>query len=170
MAQQLADARARVRDQTSRPSAMNALSDGAANTPGCADIEPAVLASSPEIEHVIADGDADARGGRLGREHAVRQVLDREVAVGRRDEGAQRGVVGVEPLSSLCRVVIPAWQAQTRNPFDLVPDSTGFRRPELLARFSRLVRIKALLEAVPAVGVVVLQRRELAAYCVTRCG
>ena len=76
---------------------MNGLSDGAANTPSSTDIEPAILLELPEIEHVIADRDADARGEAVpGREHAVGEVLDREIGGGiDRDEGAEGGIVGM---------------------------------------------------------------------------
>ena len=40
---------------------MKALSDGAAEHAELADIEPAILLELPEIEHVVADRDADAR-------------------------------------------------------------------------------------------------------------
>ena len=62
-----------------------------------ADIEPAVLLELPEIEHVIADRDADARGEAVpGGEHAVGQILDREIGGGiDGDEGAEGGIVGM---------------------------------------------------------------------------
>ena len=61
------------------------------------DVEPAILRELPEIQHVIADRDADPRGEAiLGGEHAVREILDREVGRGvDGDEGAQFGVVGM---------------------------------------------------------------------------
>jgi hypothetical protein len=47
------------------------------------DIKPAVLFEFPEIEHVIANRDANARGEAVpGGEYAVREVLDREVGDG----------------------------------------------------------------------------------------
>ena len=57
-----------------------------------------------KIEHVIADRDPDPRGGRGGRrEHAVRQVLDREVGGGIDwDEGAKRGIVGMGQIFRSC--------------------------------------------------------------------
>ena len=76
---------------------MKGLSEGAEKTPSATDIEPAVLLELPEIEHVVADRDADARREAvLGGEHAVGEILDREVG-GRvdGDEGAEFGVVGV---------------------------------------------------------------------------
>src|SRR5436190_24178596 len=61
------------------------------------DVEPAVLRELPEIEHVIADGDTDARGETvLGGEHAVGEILDREMGIGRDvDKGAEFGIVGM---------------------------------------------------------------------------
>jgi hypothetical protein len=51
----------------------------------------------PQIEHMIADRDTDARGQTvLGGEHPVREILDRKVGGGVDwDEGAEGGIVGV---------------------------------------------------------------------------
>src|SRR6478735_1608754 len=45
-----------------------------------ADIEPGVLLQLPEIEHEIADRDADTRGEAIaGGEHTEGEILDREI-------------------------------------------------------------------------------------------
>src|SRR6185312_11425000 len=61
-----------------------------------ADIQPAILLELPEVEHVVADRNADSRGETVRGEYAIRQILDRKVRCRiDRNEGAQRGVVGV---------------------------------------------------------------------------
>ena len=75
---------------------MNGLSVGLREHADLAEGEAAVLLQLPEIEHVVADRDADARREPARGEHAVGEVLDREVGSGvDRDEGAELGVVGV---------------------------------------------------------------------------
>ena len=58
---------------------MNALSDGSREHADLAKGEAAVLLQLPEIEHEVADRNADARRQPAGGEHAVREILDREV-------------------------------------------------------------------------------------------
>ena len=149
------------------------------------DVEPAVLRELPEIEHVIADRDADARGEAvLGGEDAVGEILDREVGSGRDgDEGAEFGVVGMghgisAEFLRLYPPVIAGMRhlAQARNPWshltsdarDAIPGSR-FARPGMTADVtSRLVRIEPLLQSLPAIGVIVLQRRRLSPHARSR--
>ena len=94
--QKLADPRARARPDL-WPQRHERIELRRGEYRGLDDIEPAILRELPEIEHVIADRDADARGEAvLGGEHAVREILDREVGIGRDvDEGAEVGIVGM---------------------------------------------------------------------------
>ena len=96
VAQKLADPRPRLGPDL-RPERHEGIERGAREHAERADIEPGILFELPEIEHVIADRDTDARGETvLRREHAVGQVLDREVGGGGDgDKGAEAGVVGM---------------------------------------------------------------------------
>jgi hypothetical protein len=59
-------------------------------------IDPAGLREFPEVEHVIADRNPDARRQSLCGEHAIREILDRKVRFGiNRYERAEFWVVGV---------------------------------------------------------------------------
>src|SRR5207302_10408441 len=114
--QKLADPRARARPHF-RPQRHERVELRRGEHCGLDDIEPAVLRELPEIEHVIADGDTDARGEPvLGGEYAVGEVLDREGGSGRDvDEGAEFGVVGMGHNVVLLvsrqtlTAVIPGW-------------------------------------------------------------
>src|SRR6185369_5966517 len=93
---QLADPRARARPDF-WPQRHERVELGRGEHRGFDDIEPAILRELPEIKHVIADRDADARGEPvLGGEHAIGEVLDGKVGRGvDGDEGAEFGIVGV---------------------------------------------------------------------------
>jgi hypothetical protein len=78
MPQQFADPRTRAHPDL-RPERHKGIERAGRKHRWFADIQPAVLRKLPQIEHVIADRNAEARRQAIGREHAIRQVLDREV-------------------------------------------------------------------------------------------
>src|SRR5437879_4393648 len=116
MPQKLADPRARARPHF-WPQRHERVELRCCKHRGLDDVEPAILRELPEIEHVIADRDTDARGEPvLGGEYAVGEILDREMGIGRDvDEGAEFGVVGVGHNFVLLvsrqtiTAVIPGW-------------------------------------------------------------
>jgi hypothetical protein len=83
---------------------------------GLDDIYPAFLRQRPEIEHITADRNADARRKPLGREHAIGEILDRKIRCGLdRDEGAELGIVGVwQGASPIFASSWPSWPGSTR--------------------------------------------------------
>src|SRR6202021_2407485 len=59
------------------------------------DIQPAILLELPEVEHIVADRNADARRETVRGKHAIGQILDRKIRCRiDRHEGAERGIVG----------------------------------------------------------------------------
>src|SRR5450631_1798702 len=96
MAQQFADPRAGARPPL-RPQCHERIQHRRRKHTELADIQPPALFELPEVEHVIADRDADARRQPvLCREHAVGEILNREVGRGTDvDEGTKGGVVGM---------------------------------------------------------------------------
>ncbi len=96
VAQQLTDPRPRLRPDF-WPQRHERIERGPGEHAERTNIEPRVLLELPEIEHEVPNRNADARRriGR-GREHAIRQILDREVGgFGDVDEGAETGIVGM---------------------------------------------------------------------------
>src|SRR5262249_44552527 len=107
--------------------------------------EAPVLLELPEIEHLVADRDSNPRRKPAGGEHAIGKILDREIRVAiDRNEGAEFWVVGMGHVLILRRLIVMA---------GLDPAMTKFKWCR-----SRLVRIESFLEALPAIGVVILQR------------
>src|SRR5689334_342519 len=95
MAQQLADPCARLRPHL-RPQRHESIERALREHADLAKGKAAVLLKLPEIEHVVANRDADARRQPAGGEHAIGKILDREVGGGIDwNEGAEFWVVGM---------------------------------------------------------------------------
>src|SRR5262249_23147195 len=95
MAQEFADPRARPRPHLG-PERHEWIERSLREHAEFADLEAAILLECPEIEHVVADRDADTRDEAASGEHTVGEILDREVGRGIEGyEGAEFWVVGV---------------------------------------------------------------------------
>jgi hypothetical protein len=63
------------------------------------DLQPTILFKFPEIEHIVADGNADPGRETVRGKNPIGEILDRKVRCRvDRDEGTKRGVIGVGHL------------------------------------------------------------------------
>ena len=107
------------------------------------DIEAAILRELPEIEHVVADRYPDARCETvLGGEYAVREILDREMGIGRDvDEGAEFGIVGMGHAWGSSFFLLPLWEKVAEiDRREIVPDEGFFPRRQTPHRLNRAAR------------------------------